>query len=126
MNDINLKHTSDNRKWDWDFNYTDLNVVHGKYQRLNAVKHAILLKNGELRQAIYTDKGSNIHDYTKMPNEELQHDLVRAALESTAEQVQGIYDAMVAVEEQHPYENHASLHLITEEMEEITLTEVEI
>lgn len=126
MNDIYLRHTSDREKWDWDFGLDDVNVVHGKYQTLNAVKHAILLRRGELTQAIYHERGSTVHDYAKMANNELQHDLVQAAIESTAKEVDGVAEAMVKVTDSHPYQNQATLHLITDEMEEITLKEVEL
>lgn len=55
MNDIQLTKYGD--YWDWKFDSRGVVNVKGVQQIINAVKHAVMLREGELEPEIYLNKG---------------------------------------------------------------------
>lgn len=121
MNDIRLRETTQQGKYDWSFGWNDLDVVRGNMQLVNAVRHAVLLKPDELSQEVYTDKGCEAHDYVYRGNSSVEREQEEQIIENTAKEVSGVYDARCTLPDHDDYENNIELTLITEQYEEVEI-----
>lgn len=125
MNDIRLiKQNTPDEKYDWSFEFNDLDIVRGKMQLVNAVRHAVLLRPGELVQDPYQLHGCMAHDYILLGNTTNGQVQVCNHIEACAKEVQGVYNATARVAEYTDEDFKVTLTLITDEMEEVTLNEI--
>ena len=125
MNDIRLiKQNTPDEKYDWSFEFNDLDIVRGKMQLINAVRHAVLLRPGELVQDPYQLHGCPAHDYILLGNTTNGQIQVCNHIEASAKEVQGVYNATARVAESTDEDFKVTLTLITDDMEEVTLNEI--
>ncbi len=124
MNDIRLRSTVIPDKYDWSFNWNDVDVVRGNMQLVNAVKHAVLLRPNELIQEAYQDKGCQAHNYIYHGNSENERTLEAGAIETSAKSVKGVYTAKCTITENEEYESNIQLKLLTDDMEELEVNEL--
>lgn len=101
VRDVWLTHTTDSDLWDWDFGLHDIHSVGGDDALITAIIHAVLLRKNELKQVLYEDRGSTIHDYTPQPLRSVECEMVAEALKITVTQIQGINDALVTIIQDH-------------------------
>lgn len=85
-------------KYDWSFNGVDVDTVIGNERIINAVKHSILLKYGELRQKLYQNKGSQLHYYIPCTNNDNNIEFIQEEIKVNCTSIDGISDAIVSVE----------------------------
>lgn len=93
MNDIQLIHNTTGDGYDWNFKDGDISNVIGDQQIISSVTHTILLRQGELEQQVYKDKGSTAYNYSNMPNTELVRELVKSDVENLCKTIPEVYDA---------------------------------
>jgi len=125
MNDIRLnKINGFEEKYDWNFGFNDLDVCRGNSQLVNAVRHAVLTRPGELVQEAYQDSGCEAHNYALLANTQTGEQYVLRSLEATAKNVDGIYSAQASVIEKEDKTTRIQLDLMTTEMEEVTIYEI--
>ena len=125
MNDIRLIKQNDvDEKYDWSFDFNDLAVCRGRMQLVNAVRHAVLLRPGELIQDSYTLKGCMAHDYVLLGNTTNGQVQVCNHIETSAKSVEGVYNATARVVTSTDEDYKVQLTLITDEMEEVPLDEI--
>lgn len=122
MKDIKLKHTPVSGEYDWDFGWNDLEVVRGINQLINAVRHAVLLHEGELIQEMYQGKGCNAYEYNYIGNTTQKQMNVCSQIENAAKSVDGVYDAKATVlSDVDDMESQIQLELLTSDMEEVVM-----
>ncbi len=121
MNDIQLRETTKGGKYDWNFGWNDVDTVRGTMQLVNAVRHAILLRRGELSQDLYTDKGCEAHEYIYKGNSTEEQEQEAKIIENTVESVSGVYDATCKLTTNTELETNIELNIITEEYEEVNI-----
>jgi hypothetical protein len=96
VNDIQLiQQRGDGNKYDWNFIAGDVANVTGIPRLVSAVKHAILLEEGELVQSPYEDKGIPL--VVLQNTSRLGQDFVRQTIEGECREVEGIQDANVTI-----------------------------
>ena len=91
MNDIQLTPTGEG--YDWNFRNGDIADVIGDQQIISSLIHTVLLKQGELEQLYYRDKGSSLYNFYDKPNTELMKELVKSDIETLCKTIDGVYDA---------------------------------
>lgn len=123
MNDIQLLKTGMGieEKYDWSFNHNDINIIRGNRQLVNAVRHAILLRQGELAQEIYQNKGCNAYEYKYDGNTRSGQIQLCGEIESAAKSVHGVYNATATVVEDGVADTRIQVDIITTSMEEVTV-----
>lgn len=124
MNDIRLIHTTEPHKWDWAFGWNDVDVVRGDLQLVNAVKHAVLLRRGELLQEVYSTKGCTVADHVYRANSDVEREEEAQSIEIAATSVNGVYSAECTLHDGEEYESNIELHLLTDTMEEVIIREI--
>ena len=125
MNDIRLnKINGFEEKYDWNFGFNDLDVCRGNSQLVNAVRHAVLLRPGELLQESYQGRGCEAHTHALKANTPTGEQLVLRSIEASAKEVDGIYSAQASVIEKDDKTTRIQLDLMTTEMEEVTIYEI--
>ena len=97
VNDIELEKTSSNT-FDWKFDNNDVSEVTGYQALISAVTHTIFLKQNELTQIWYQNKGNNLINYVGLKNNELDAELVKSELESEIKEIEGVEDCNVELE----------------------------
>lgn len=95
MNDIQLTPTSDG--YDWNFTNGDISDVIGDQQIISSLIHTILLRQGELEQLYYQDKGSTTYNLQNKPNTELMTELIKSDIESLCKTLPEVYDAEATI-----------------------------
>jgi len=120
MKDITLTNTG-NGTYDWTFTDNDLEVVNGVTGLRNQVIHAVLLRRDELNAGIYKEKGSFLDDYVKMKNSEKNKELVKNSLESTINEISGVYASNITIDIQDGQLLIANVTLIRDDGREVNI-----
>ena len=124
MKDIQLK-TNGYGKYDWSFNGLDVNTITGRRQLIQSVKHAVLLRHGELVQSLYNDKGSHVHEYIYTDNHPNDLAQKEAAVEEACKSVYNISTAQCTILDlEDEYADRIQIELITDQLEVVTINEV--
>ena len=122
IKDIKLKRTGHNT-YDWTFNGLDLTTITGRYQLVQSVKHAVLLRPDELIQSCYEGKGCHVHDKVYTSNHHLELEEKAALVEETVKEIKGVHTAQCDLS-YTDYETHINLTLVTDDMQVVKVNEI--
>lgn len=96
MNDIELVKSSEGA-YDWNFNGVDSVNVEGPRRYRSAVIHAIMLREEELSQSVYTEKGSTLHSLLKAKNCESINNYIRECIIGACTTIDGVSNASCTI-----------------------------
>ena len=96
MNDIDLVRT-DNGTYDWHFDGVDVVEVGGTRRLRSAVIHDILLREDELSQSVYADKGCALYSLVKAKNSESINNYIRECIIGACTTISGVANASCTI-----------------------------
>lgn len=123
MKDILLRRSSANT-YDWAFDGVDVETVTGDMQLIQACKHAVLLRPGELEQEVYKDKGCTIYDYLLRENHEYIAEEKEAAIEESIMGVHNVRNVQCTLTEVDQFANKINVDVMTEDFKVVTIDEI--
>lgn len=120
MGDIKLVH-SGNGHYDWNITVTGVETVTGADAVISKVKHALLLRENELKQELYENKGCNTSNLfkLKLTNETL--DFINEYIKQVLIELPEIKEANVESESNSPGIVDTTLNLILDTGEEVVI-----
>lgn len=89
----NIRLKQENGSYDWSFTDDDVESVKGNNAIISSLIHNLLLKEGELEQAIYFDKGCLANNYIHATQTSKNKEMIQNILSESIKNLDGVSDA---------------------------------